>query len=38
MLQWFLKSPAFAAEWSHYQPQSTDRFFDVYTRKVSIPD
>jgi hypothetical protein len=35
MLQWFLKSPTFAAEWSHYQPHSTERYFDVYTRKPS---
>lgn len=31
-LQWFLKSPAFTAEWSHYQLQSTNKAFDVYNR------
>ena len=35
MLPWFLKSPAFAAEWSHYQPLANERHYDVYTRKVS---
>ena len=31
-LKWFLKSPAFAAEWSHYRLQSSHGVFDVYTR------
>jgi hypothetical protein len=37
ILQWFLKSPAFAAEWSSYQMQSTDKAFDVYKRIPSTP-
>jgi hypothetical protein len=32
ILQWFLKSPAFAAEWSHYPLQSTHPAFAVYHR------
>lgn len=32
ILAWFLESPEFAAEWSHYQRQSSDPSVDVYTR------
>jgi hypothetical protein len=31
-IPWFLKSPAFSAEWSHYRLQSSHGAFDVYTR------
>ncbi|CAN5672965.1 hypothetical protein BH10ACI4_BH10ACI4_25560 [soil metagenome] len=31
-LAWFLQSPAFAAEWSHYRQQPGNDAFDVYTR------
>lgn len=31
-IAWFLRSPAFAAEWSHYQRQPGNEVFDVYTR------
>ncbi|HTW45925.1 MAG TPA: hypothetical protein VMD58_10295 [Acidobacteriaceae bacterium] len=31
-LAWFLKSPAFAVEWSHYRLQTTYGNYDVYTR------
>ncbi len=32
LLQWFLESRSFAAEWSHYRLQFSGRFFDVYQR------
>lgn len=31
-LNWFLRSPAFAAEWSHYTYQSSRNNLDIYTR------
>ncbi|MCU1321861.1 MAG: hypothetical protein JWM43_1510 [Acidobacteriaceae bacterium] len=31
-LTWFLQSPAFAAEWTHYRQQPGNDVFDVYTR------
>lgn len=32
MLGWFLRSPAFAAEWSHYHLKSGDGRYQIYTR------
>jgi hypothetical protein len=32
IIGWFLESPQFAAEWSHYQRKSRDASFDLYTR------
>ncbi len=33
MLTWFLESPEFAAEWTHYEREFSDASFDVYTRR-----
>ncbi len=32
MLSWFLRSPEFAAEWSHYQRETEVDNFVVYKR------
>ena len=35
MLGWFLKDPAFTAEWANYRKRTGDGYYDVYTRTHS---